>query len=164
MRAVSGYAANRRAELQFHATGEAPPDLVWAQQTLAAEFGAPPYRNVERYVPHDLPERNDPQEDWHWGNLSSSMASEVDHWIAHYVGDAKPGLLKSGWLDDQIVPVPDVAGPHPVIIHPRPIVEAILDEIIRNPTKVIGEMVGQSAANRSTPSLPPPVPCKPEPK
>lgn len=162
---VSGYTQNRRAELHFRARGDEPPDLVWAQQALDERIGPPPYRAVEQYVPREAINRNDPQEDWHWGSLTSSMTGEVDHWIAHYVGDAKAGLLTDPHLDDRTIPVPDLDPAVPpvtirsVVLHPRPAVQAILDEIIADPTGVVGTMVGEPAANRSTTPQPPGGPC-----
>jgi len=166
----SGYASDRRVELSFRATGDAPPDLVWAQQAIAERW-APPYQAVEKYVPQEAPGLNDAQEDWHWGTLTSTMAGEVDKWVAHYVTDFKPSVLANPALDDRTIPVPDIGVPvipgtppvtlRPVVLHPRPIVEQILDEIIKAPTAVIGDLVGQPAANASAPPLPPLVPCLP---
>lgn len=168
----TGYSSDRRAELSFRAAGTEPPDLVWAQQAIAERFGAPPYQAVERYVPREAPGLNDPQEDWHWGTLTSTMAGEVDGWVAHYVRDFKPSVLANKYLDDRVIPVPDVGVPivpgappvtlREVTLHPRPIVEQLLDEVIKAPTAVIGDLVGQPAANRSTPPLPPLVPCLPD--
>jgi outer membrane protein OmpA-like peptidoglycan-associated protein len=160
----AGYAADRRVELSYRATGTEPPDFVWAQQVL----GRPPYPAVERYVPEEVPGLNDAQEDWHWGSLTSTMAGEVDAWVAHYVSDFKPAVLANTALDERVIPVPDLDLPlpgqlpvtlRPVVLHPRPIVEQLLDEIIKAPTQVIGDLVGQPAANMSTPPLPPLVPC-----
>lgn len=162
------YPANRRVELHFRATGDEPPDLVWSQQALAARFGLPPYRAVEKYMAHEEPGLNDSQEDWHWGNLTSTMAGAVDQWIAYYIGDAEPGVLASPNLDDRTIPVPDLGigttvDIHTVVVHPRAAVRAILDEIIADPTGVVGRMVGESAANRSTAPLPPKELCAPVP-
>jgi hypothetical protein len=52
---------------------------------------------------------------------------------------------------------------HTVVVHPRAAVRAILDEIIADPTGVVGRMVGESAANRSTAPLPPKELCAPVP-
>ena len=165
----AGYAADRRVELSYRATGTEPPDLVWAQQAL----GRPPYPAVERYVPEEASGLNDAQEDWHWGSLTSTMAGEVDAWVAHYVNDFKPSVLANKALDERVIPVPDLDVPllpgqlpvtlRPVVLHPRPIVEQLLDEIVKAPTQVIGDLVGQQAANMSTPPLPPLVPCLPSP-
>jgi len=150
---LPGYPNNRRAELHFTAQGDEPPDLVWAQQALTGQLGVPPYQAVERYVPHEAIGHNEQQEDWHWGRLTSAMAAEVDRWVAHYVGDAKSGILARPELNDR--PIPRTT----ITLHPRPGVRAILDEIIANPTKVIGMLIGEEAANRSTTPLPPAEPC-----
>jgi outer membrane protein OmpA-like peptidoglycan-associated protein len=169
----AGYAADRRVELAYLSAGDEPPDLVWAQQAIAQRFGTPPYPTVERYVPEEAPGLNDAQEDWHWGTLTSTMAGEVDKWVSHYVTDFKPSVLANPALDERTIPVPDIGLPvipgglpvtvRPVVLHPRPIVEQLLDEIIKAPTQVIGDLVGQPAANMSTPPLPPLVPCLPQP-
>ena len=101
------------------------------------------------------------------------MAGEVDAWVAHYVNDFKPSVLANKALDERVIPVPDLDVPllpgqlpvtlRPVVLHPRPIVEQLLDEIVKAPTQVIGDLVGQQAANMSTPPLPPLVPCLPSP-
>ena len=150
---VAGYPSNRRTELTFSAQGDEPPDLVWAQQTIANQIGIPPYQTVERYIPHEVAGRNTPQEDWHWGNLTSAMTAEVDRWVAHYIGDARSGILDNPALNDRLIPSLDI------VVHPRPAVQAILDEIIVNPTQVIGQLVGEPAGSRSTAPLPPAGPC-----
>ncbi|MEU5265226.1 DUF4157 domain-containing protein [Amycolatopsis sp. NPDC021455] len=165
------YPADRRAELQYVATGEEPPDLVWAQQKLVEEFGTPPYAAIERYVPREVPGMNDPQEDWHWGTLTDVMASEVDAWIAHYVADARTQAATAPELADRTIPVPDLGLPlipggppitvTPVVVHPRPAVLALLDELIAHPTDFVGKLVGIPAANRSAPPPAPLVPCVP---
>jgi outer membrane protein OmpA-like peptidoglycan-associated protein len=170
-RSISGYPANRRAELHFRSSGENPPNLVWAQQALSNRFGSPPYHTVERYIPREAPRRNDPQEDWHWGSLTSAMTGEIDHWIAHYLSAAKPGLLAAPQLNDRTIPVADVGPPvvpgappvnvRAVVLHPRPIVESIIDEAIAHPSDFVGNLVGEPAANRSTTPRPPAEPCSP---
>lgn len=168
----AGYAADRRVELSFRASGIDPPDLVWAQQAITQRFGMPPYQTVERYVPQEAPGLNDAQEDWHWGSLTSTMAGEVDRWVAHYVTDFKPSVLANQALDERVIPVPDLNLPlpgqlpvtlRPVVLHPRPIVEQLLDEIAKAPTQVIGDLVGQPAASMSTAPPPALVPCLPLP-
>jgi outer membrane protein OmpA-like peptidoglycan-associated protein len=159
------YSSDRRVELSFLCTGDEPPDLVWAQQVIAERW-SPPYQAVERYVPEEAPDLNDPQEDWHWGTLTSTMAGEVDTWVAHYVTEFKPSVLANPALDDRTIPVPDFGILDGVTVsvvrlHPRPIVEQILDEVIKAPTAVIGALVGVPAANRSTKPPPPLVPCRP---
>jgi hypothetical protein len=160
---VKNYKVNRRAELHYRASGDPPPDLVWAQQALAEKFPQP-YRAVERFIPHDEPTLNDPQEDYHWGSLTSTMKSAVDSWISHYVGGFKPAVLARTELDDITLPMPDIDPARPVkavVLHPRPAVEAILDEIITDQTAFVERMVGIPAASTSTAPTPPPVPCTP---
>jgi hypothetical protein len=167
----SGYASDRRAELAYRADSAAPDDLDWAQQVLSQRFPGPPYPEIERFQPRAVPGLNDPQEDWHWGTMTSQMASELDAWISHYVGSYRGQVVTDRRLDPQRVPVPDVglAGlllvpPIPitvtvVTIEPRPLVLSLLDDLIARPTPFIGDLVGIAAANRSVPPLPPPVAC-----
>jgi outer membrane protein OmpA-like peptidoglycan-associated protein len=165
---VAGYASNRRAQLSYRASAEAPADLVWAQQVLTERFPGPPYQTIERFLPHEVPGRNDPQEDWHWGTLTSQMASEVDHWISHYVSGYRATVASDARLNDLVVPVPDIGTgsggtPRFVTVQPRQPVLDILDELIAHPTDFVGRLVGIPAANRSVTPLPPPVECKPPP-
>ena len=93
-------------------------------------------------------------------------------WVAHYVTDFKPSVLANQALDERVIPVPDLNLPlpgqlpvtlRPVVLHPRPIVEQLLDEIAKAPTQVIGDLVGQPAASMSTAPPPALVPCLPLP-
>jgi outer membrane protein OmpA-like peptidoglycan-associated protein len=165
----AGYPLNRRAELGYQTDNAAPDDLDWTQQVLAEHFPGPPYPTIERFVPREVSGRNDPQEDWQWGTMTSQMAAELDLWISHYVGSYRGEAVKDARLNDRQVPVPDlgiplVPGTPPinitwVTIQPRPLVLSILDDLIASPTPFVGDLVGIPAANRSVPPLPPPVPC-----
>src|SRR5690349_18988916 len=103
-----------------------------------------------------------PQEDWHWGTLTSSMAGMVDVWIHSYVGDARDGVLSSV---PAIVPVPIPVLPPPallqiVLVHPQAAVRDFLDHVISGGTTFVGTLVGQPAANRSVEPPPAPVNCR----
>jgi outer membrane protein OmpA-like peptidoglycan-associated protein len=158
---VGGYPANRRCELHFRSIDQPPPDLLWAQQTLATDFRGPPYPDVERYLPHEVPELNDPQEQWQWGLLSSTMASDIEGWIGTHLAPFKAGILANPYLRDQIVPwpVPLSPVPQPVTIRPQVIVAEILTEFLATPVKLLEDWFGEPAANHSTEPPPKPTPC-----
>jgi len=151
----SGYPNDRRVELSYRAAG----DLVWAQQILAERLPGPPYEEVERFVPHEAPGRNDPQEDWHWGTMSSQLASEINHWITSYVTSAVAAVASDSRLNDQQVPFYDLPGWTAVTIRPRKPVQDLLNQFVADGTGTLGQMIGTPAENHSVPPLPPPVTC-----
>jgi outer membrane protein OmpA-like peptidoglycan-associated protein len=159
----AGYPSDRRAELAYRAAGDAPDDLVWARQILAERTPGPPYAEVERYVPHEVPALNDPQEDWHWGTLTSEMAAEIDRWIKSYVGDAVAKAAADPRLKDVEVPVLDLWFSGPVVstatLRPRQPVLDLLNQLVADGTGFVAQMVGIPAANRSVPPSPPAVRC-----
>jgi len=155
----SGYPSDRRAELSYRAAGDAPDDLVWANQILAERLPGPPYQEVERFVPYEVIGLNDPQEDWHWGTMSSEMAAEINHWIASYAASAVAAVASDARLDDRQIPVPDIFDTAVVWIRPRKPVQDLLNQLVADGTGLLGTIVGIPAANRSVPALPPPVSC-----
>lgn len=162
----SGFAGDRRVELTYRPDGAAPDDVTWAQQTVDEQFPGPPYPTIEKFLPHEVPGRNDPQEGWTWGVMSSEMAAEIDSWITHYVNSYSDGIVKNKELDDRTVPLLDLSptspvgvGPVVVTIHPRPLVVEILGDLLKGPTAFVGTLVGVPPANHSTPAPPPPVAC-----
>lgn len=156
----AGYPGDRRAELSYRAVGDAPTDLVWAQRILAERLPGPPYAEVERFVPSEVAGLNDPQEDWHWGTMSSEMAAEINRWIAGYAGSAVAAVAADPRLNDQWIPVPDIFDTAIVKIQPRTPVQDLLNQLVADGTGLLSRMVGIPAANRSVPPLPPPVPCR----
>ena len=155
----AGYPSDRRAELTYRAAGDAPDDLVWANQILTERLPGPPYAEVERFIPHEVVMLNDPQEDWHWGTMSSEMASEINHWIAGYATSAVAAVASDSRLDDRQVPVPDIFDTAIVTISPRKPVQDLLNSLVADGTGLLGQMAGIPAANRSVPPLPPPISC-----
>jgi outer membrane protein OmpA-like peptidoglycan-associated protein len=156
----AGYPSDRRAELTYRAAGDAPDDLVWANQILTERLPGPPYAEVERFIPHEVVMLNDPQEDWHWGTMSSEMATEINHWIASYATSAVAAVASDSRLDDRQVPVPDIFDTAIVTISPRKPVQDLLNSLVADGTGLLGQMVGIPAANRSVPPLPPLVSCE----
>lgn len=152
----AGFPLDRRAELSYRASGDAPDDAVWAQQILAERM---PHSDVTRYVPHEEVVLNDPQEDWHWGTMSNEMAASINHWIASYASTAVAAVASDKRLDDTQIPVPDIFNTAIVKISPRKPVQDLLNALVADGTGLLGQMVGIPAANHSVPPLPPPVAC-----
>ncbi|GLY97788.1 hypothetical protein Acsp02_50420 [Actinoplanes sp. NBRC 103695] len=152
----SGFPLDRRAELSYRASGDAPDDAVWAQQILAERM---PHSDVTRYVPYEAPMLNDPQEDWHWGTMSNEMAGEINHWIASYASTAVAAVASDKRLDDTEIPVPDIFATAIVKISPRKPVQDLLNALVADGTGMLGQMVGVPPANHSVPPLPPTVTC-----
>lgn len=155
----TGFPLDRRAELYYRAAGDAPTDMVWAQQILAERLPGPPYADVEQYVPHEAPGINDPQEDWHWGTMSSEMASDVDGWIQGYAKEKVAEIGADDVLKDRTIPFRDLLGWTTVTVRPRKPVQDLLNQLLADGTGMLGQFVGIPAANHSVPPLPPPVAC-----
>ncbi|HZM79043.1 MAG TPA: OmpA family protein [Candidatus Limnocylindrales bacterium] len=171
----SGYALDRRVEFGYEPAPVSNDDggvCVTPRQVVASDFPGPPYPNVERYLPREVVALNDPQEGWHWGELSSQMAAEVDTWIKGYVGGAAPGVLADPKWDDIVIGTPQPAPgrgfpmppgmrppgiplPTSVTLHPRTHLEAVIRELLADPTGLLGRMFGSPAANHSVQPLPP---------
>jgi outer membrane protein OmpA-like peptidoglycan-associated protein len=171
----SGYALDRRVEFAYEPSTVSTDDggvCVTPQQVVAGEFGGPPYPDVERFIPREVVALNDPQEGWHWGELSSQMAAEVDGWIKGYVGGAVPAVLADPKFDDIVIGTPMPApgsgfplmpGMHPpalpfptsITLHPRMHLEAVIHELLADPTGLLGRMFGTPAADHSVQPLPP---------
>jgi outer membrane protein OmpA-like peptidoglycan-associated protein len=139
------YARNRRVELTWtsrpagngaHADGaETAADRAW--DAVVAAIG-PPFKHIERFVPHALPtaQGNPELPDWHWGNLPAQLQGQIDDWARNLAGkDLRDALARIAELDPQ-----EVEGHK---IRPRDVAEAILNDLLAAPTRVIGEMVGQ---------------------
>lgn len=167
----SGYRLDRRAQLEYIATRDAPEDEDWAIQAIADRFPGPPYATVERYLPREVPGRNTPQEDWRWGTMTSEMAADIDTWLGNRLSNQRSLILTTPHLDPQHLSVPDLGVPavwpgppitmRSVTIDPRPIALAFFDEFMAGRTAFLGGLFGVPAANRSVPPLPAPVPCTP---
>jgi outer membrane protein OmpA-like peptidoglycan-associated protein len=121
-----------------HATGD---PAVWIAHTaLAQDQVAPPYHQVLAFVPHPLPVGpggNVPLEEWRWGSITPALIPHIDDWIRGKAGaklDELPGKMPK-W-----VPIPDPFGP-PRILHPQEQVKAMVEQLKRDPTKTLGDVI-----------------------
>jgi outer membrane protein OmpA-like peptidoglycan-associated protein len=139
------YARNRRVELTWtsrpssngaHADGtETAADRAW--DAVVSAIG-PPFDHIERFVPQALAtgQGNPELPDWHWGSLPPQLQGQIDTWVRALAGkDLRGALADVADLDPQVVEGHK--------IQPRDVAEAILDDLLAAPTRVIGEMVGQ---------------------
>ncbi len=134
----------RQTAAQYGATDGA----VWiAQVALAQDQVAAPYQQVLNFVPHPLPVGpglNRALEEWRWGAITPSLIPEIDNWIRGNAGrklDDLPGKVPP------VVVIPDV--PVPTVLFPRALVQGIVEQLKRDPTRTLGRIIGWPA----TPSL-----------
>lgn len=159
------YSINRRVEFAYAEAGGVSTDDEWLSATQAERFPGPPYSTIDKYIPHEAPGLNDPQEEWRWGLMSDRMATEIDHWVAGEVGRYQSKLVSDPRLGPRIVPIADVdVTGRPcltvVLIEPRPPVMDLLQQILDHPTDFLGTLFAVPAASHSSPPLPPAVDCR----
>jgi outer membrane protein OmpA-like peptidoglycan-associated protein len=137
------YARNRRVTFVFSTDaaraggGQGPDDVAHAraQQALLAAVG-PPYA-TEEHFPRAAPGLNAALPEWRWGSISGSLRSEMNKWVAGYVGSYRAGILASPALDPQTV--------DGYTVQPRPIVEALLRRVEGDAVGFLEDALGRSA-------------------
>ena len=143
-----------------------------AKTALPQDQVVRPYQQVLDFVPQPLPVgpgRNVALEEWRWGGITASLRPEIDKWIRVHAGptlDTLPGKVP------ETLVIPDY--PSPMLIHPRALVQQLVDQIKRDPTKTLGDIIKWPAmpslaspgnpavapgGNCAVPPVPPPPPA-----
>jgi outer membrane protein OmpA-like peptidoglycan-associated protein len=110
-----------------------------AKTALPQDEVVRPYKQVLDFVPQPLPVgpgRNVALEEWRWGSITASLRPEIDKWIRGHAGptlDTLPGKVP------EILVIPDL--PSPTILYPRALVQAMVDQLKRDPTKTLGDLI-----------------------
>jgi outer membrane protein OmpA-like peptidoglycan-associated protein len=146
----SQYRLNRRVtyELIVRAGPYKNPLQDEAQASVAAKTGPP--NAVTRFVPHPTAAAAStgaldnasaivgPQvelEEWRWGRIPTTLRSEINTWVIGKAGPQVSGVKSAPELDRQTV--------EGYTVEPRPVVEAMLRELLDDPAAFLSKAFGQ---------------------
>lgn len=133
------YSDNRRVEFHWQPdTSWPPPDHTPAdpaRERAAATVSAmgPPFPEVERYVPEAVESMNEPLPEWRWGSMDPSLVADLDTWVRDLVGPQVNTVSEM---------VPETLEAEGYTVAPRQIVDGILGQLIANPSKTLGNLIG----------------------
>jgi outer membrane protein OmpA-like peptidoglycan-associated protein len=133
------HSENRRVEFLWQPDTSWPPpdstplDPARARAEAAVAAMGPPFAAVERYVPEAVESMNDPLPEWRWGSMDPSLVADLDTWVRDLVG---PQVKK---ISDM---VPETIPAEGYTVAPRQLVDGILAQLIANPSKTLGDLIG----------------------
>ncbi len=137
----SHYHLNRRVEFVY-ATGadiddHGPENTAYenAQQAALAQIG--PAYAAEAHFPHAAAGLNNELPEWHWGAIPASFRSQMATWIQHYINQYATDALAGPALDPM-----EVEG---YTVSPRPVAQAIVNDIVADPIGFLSRAFGRSA-------------------
>ena len=144
------YRLNRRVAFDY-VTRPGPyldPARDEALADLRAKVG-PPYPDITRFVPKPLAATTGTPatgassvatsqvelENWRWGSIPPTLRSEIDSWVRGYGGTLSAKISTAKELDDDKVEGYD--------IHPRPLVEAVVTDLLKDPSAFMEAAFGK---------------------
>ena len=150
------FSANRRVELVWRSEPAAPHsdesegDTAKRRALEQADPGfAAGYPAITRFVPKPVAEgagavsANAPLPDWHWGKLDEPSRLAVDEWIRLRAGTNVNEAIASMDLADITEHVKKTGIDQDVVIKPKPIIENLVKEFLKAPTKTLGDLGGE---------------------
>jgi outer membrane protein OmpA-like peptidoglycan-associated protein len=135
------YAENRRVELHWKSGVPQDPNVNQSTDPIhdranevVTQFG-PPYDAVEQFVPRPVEEMNEPLPEWRWGQMAPELIADLDTWVKDLVGPKTAMLIEA---------VPETVVEGDYTLAPRQIVEGIVTQLMKSPSRTLGALMGQA--------------------
>lgn len=138
----SDYWRNRRVELRWRfgdGTDGRDVPLERASRRALAEIG-PPYARVTRFFPTPAAGRNLPIPEWRWGRIPAELRAEISRYVVEQARPLVATVLARPELDPR-----EVEGYR---IEPRPIAQAIINDLLADPVRFMERGFGRPAGPR----------------
>lgn len=140
---------NRRVTYDY--VSRPGPYLTTLRDEASAELSArvaAPYADVTRFVPRPLADAvatpaagvsggasNTPLEEWRWGSVPANLRGEIDGWVRGYGSVLNAAIASAKDLDD--------TQEEGFEIHPRPLAQAIVNDLLKDPSGFLESALGR---------------------